>query len=110
MGFNDVTAAGQDFAEGMMGESFTYATRAGTETSGLVGVFNQVEVDLRFEDGSIRPVTQLICVASKTQWGATVPENRGKITYGGVQFTIEQINGTTSSGEPAYELTCKRLT
>ena len=110
MGFNDITAAGQSFSEDTMGESFTYATRSGTQTTGLVGVFNQQEVDFRMEDGSIRAVTQLVCIASKSQFGATVPENRGTVVYGGVTYTIEGVNGAQSSGEPAFELTCKRLT
>ena len=51
--FNDITAAVQDFSEGteLFGESFSYtAPNGGATTSGLVGVFNQVEIDYQFED------------------------------------------------------------
>lgn len=110
MGFNDITRLGQQFSEGAFGESFSYTSPSGTTTSGLTGVFNQVEVEYQFDEQSTRAVTQLICVASKTQWGATVPANRGTITYGGIGYIIERVNGTNSSGEPAFELTCKKLT
>ena len=35
---------------------------------------------------------------------------RGVITYGGIGYSIDRVNGAQSTGEPAYELTCKRLT
>lgn len=110
MGFNDITRLGQQFSETAMGESFSYTSPSGSTVLGLTGVFNQVEVDFQFDEHSTRAVTQLICVASKTQWGATVPANRGVITYGGIGYSIDRVNGAQSTGEPAYELTCKRLT
>ena len=108
--FDDINSTAADFNEAVMGESFSYTTRAGATTSGLVGVFNRVEAVYAFEDVSQRKETSLICVASKTQWAAVVPENRGTITYGGIAYTIEEIDGTASSGEPCYELKLKKLT
>lgn len=113
MGFNEVTAAGQEFSENadVFGESFSYtAPNGGTTTSGLVGVFNQVEVEYQFEDFSTKKMTALICVTSKTQWGAVVPADRGTITYGGIGYQIEKIDGTDTAAEPAFGLTCKKLT
>ncbi len=108
--FDDINDAAADFNEAVMGESFSYTTRAGTTTSGLVGVFNRVEDVYSFEDVSQRKETTLVCVSSKTQWAAVVPENRATITYGGNGYTIEQIDGTASDGEPCYELKLKKLT
>ena len=113
MGFNDVTAAVQAFSEDseIFGESFTYtAPNGGATTSGLVGVFNQVEIEYQFDDFSTKKVTALMCVASKTQWGAVVPGDRGTVTYGGIAYQIEKVDGTNSSGEPAFGLTLKKLT
>ncbi len=108
--FDTLNAAAADFAESVMGESFSYTSPAGAATSGLVGVFNQVEIRYGFEDYAQRQETALVCVASKTQWGATVPANRGIITYGGIGYIIEQIDGANSSGEQSYTLTLKKLT
>ena len=113
MGFNEVTAAGQDFSENtdIFGEVFTYtAPNGGSTTSGLVGVFNQVSIDYQFSEFSVKKITSLICVASKTQWGAVVPADRGVITYGGIGYQIETVEGTDTLAEPAYTLTAKRLT
>lgn len=113
MGFNDVTAAGQEFSEDseVFGESFTYtAPNGGSTTSGLVGVFNQVEIEYQFADFSTKKVTVLVCVSSKTQWGAVVPADRGIITYNSITYQAEKVDGTNSPGEPAYELTLKKLT
>jgi len=113
MGFNEVTAAGQDFSEGteIFGESFTYtAPNGGATTSGLVGVFNQVEIEYQFDDFSTKKMTALICVSSKPQWASVVPANRGKVTYGNIGYQIEKIDGADTAAEPAYQLTLKRLT
>jgi hypothetical protein len=113
MGFNEVTAAGQSFSEGseVFGESFTYtAPNGGATTSGLVGVFNQVEIEYQFADFSVKKLTMLTCVASKPQWGAVVPADRGIITYGGVTYQAEKIDGTNTAAEPAFTLSCKKLT
>lgn len=113
MGFNEVTAAGQEFSEGteIFGESFTYmAPNGGTTTSGLVGVFNQVEHEYQFDEFSTKKMTALLCVTSKTQWGAVVPADRGVITYGGIAYQIEKADGTDTAAEPAFGLTLKKLT
>jgi hypothetical protein len=113
MGFNEVTAAGQAFSEGtdIFGEGFSYiAPNGGATTSGLVGVFNQVEVDYQFEEFSTKKLTALYCVTSKTQWGVVVPANRGTITYGSIAYQIEKIDGADTAAEPAFGLTLKRLT
>ncbi len=108
--FDDINAAAADLNEDVMGESFTYTTPAGSTTSGLVGVFNTVEAEFTFQDFSQRKDVRLVCISSKTQWGAVEPANRGVIAYGGNNYTIEKIAGTDTSGEPCYELTCKVLT
>jgi len=113
MGFNEQTAAGQEFSENseVFGESFTYtAPNGGATTSGLVGVFNQVEIEYQFDDFTTKKITSLVCVASKTQWGAVVPADRGIVTYGGINYQAEKIDGTNTAAEPAYTLTCKKLT
>jgi hypothetical protein len=92
-----------------MGETFSYTSTAGATVSGLTGVFNQAQEQFSFEEFSQRRVVDLICVTSKTQWGATVPGNRGTISYGSVSYVIESIDGTSSAGEPCYELGLKRL-
>ncbi len=108
MGFNDVTAFGQAFSEGseVFGESFTYQNTA------LVGVFDQVTKQFTFDDFSTKKITQLICVTSKPQWAAAglVPANRQQIVYGGIGYEIENIDGANTAAEPAYTLTCKKLT
>lgn len=108
--FTDILAAGADFNEDVMGESFAYTSLANVTKSGLVGVFNQVQADFSFEEFSQRKTTDLICVCSKAQWGATVPENRGTITYGGIAYKIERIDGADTGGEACYSLNLKRLT
>lgn len=108
--FDDINDAAADFNESVMGESFSYTTLAGSTTSGLVGVFNTVEMDFTFQDFSQRRETRLVCVSSKTQWGATEPANRATITYGGNTYAIEKIAGLDTDGEPCYELTLKALT
>ncbi len=109
MSFDAINSAASDFNEDVMGETFTYTTRAGSATSGLVGVFNQAQAQFSMEDFSMRRSVDLVCVSSKTQWGATVPEARGSITYGSVAYSIEEIDGLSSAGEPCYTLTLKRL-
>lgn len=108
MGFNEVTAAGQSFAENsdVFGESFTYANNTFT------GVFNQVDIDYRFDEFSVRKITGLICVSSKPQWDAVslVPQERAHVTYGGIDYPIQSVAGPNSAGEPAYQLTLFRLT
>jgi hypothetical protein len=113
MGFNEVTAAGQSFSEGtsIFGESFTYtAPNGGATTSGLIGVFNQVEIEYQFDEFSTKKKTGLICVSSKTQWGAVVPADRGVISYNSIGYQIERIDGSDTPAEPAFTLTCKKLT
>lgn len=108
MGFYDVAAAGQNFAENtdIFGEAFTYSNAS------LVGVFNQVEIEYQFGDFSTRKETALICVTSKAQWTTAnvTPANRGVVTYGGIGYSIEKIDGMSTGAEPAYTLTLKRLT
>ncbi len=108
MGFNEVTAAGQDFSENseVFGESFTYGGAS------LVGVFNQVEIEYQFGEFSTKKLTGLICITSKPQWVAAsvVPADRGVLTYGGITYQIEKIDGLNTGAEPAYGLTLKKLT
>ncbi len=108
MGFNDVTAFGQAFSENsnIFGEAFTYQNTA------LVGVFDQVELDFQFAEIGTKKVTQLICVTSKPQWTAAAlrPENRQQIVYNGIGYQIEKIDGLDTPAEPAFTLTCKKLT
>lgn len=108
MDFNSVVAAGQAHAEStsLFGEAFTYANTA------LVGVFNQVEIEFQFNEFSTRKVTGLTCVTSKPQWtaAAIAPANRGVVTYGGVAYQIEKIDGSDTASEPAFTLTLKKLT
>jgi hypothetical protein len=108
--FDDINDAAADFNESVMGESFTYTSTAGSTTSGLVGVFNQAQAEFSMEEFSTRQIIDLICVCSKTQWAAVVPSARGTITYGSVAYSIENIDGQSSGGEPCYTLTLKRLT
>ena len=106
MGFNETALAAQTFSEDLFGESFTYGG------STFSGVFNQVEIEYQFDDYSTRKETRLICVTSKTQWttaGAT-PADRGELTYGSIIYQVEKIDGSNSTGEPAYTLTLKKLT
>lgn len=109
--FNRVNAAAADFNEGVMGESFTYTSPDGaTVLTGLAGVFNQVQAQFSMEDFSFRRTTDLVCVTGKTQWGATVPLNRGTVACGSVNYKIEEIDGVASAGESCYTLVLKRLT
>jgi hypothetical protein len=108
--FDDINSAAAGFNEAVMGETFTYTTPAGSATSGLLGVFNTVEAEFTFQDFSQRKDVSLVCISSKTQWGAVEPANRGTITYGGNTYTIEKIAGTDTDGEPCFELTLKVLT
>lgn len=108
--FTDLNTAAATFNQNVMGESFSYTSPSGTTTTGLTGVFNQVAQAFSFEDFSTRRETSLICVSSKSQWGAVVPANRGTITYGGIGYTIEDVDGANTAGEPCYALTLKRLT
>lgn len=113
MGFNEQTAAGQEFSENseVFGESFTYtAPNGGATTSGLVGVFNQVEIEYQFDEFSTKKITLLTVVTSKPQWAAVVPADRGIVTYDSVTYQIEKIDGITTPAEPAYTLSCKKLT
>jgi hypothetical protein len=106
--FNDLVTAGQDFAEqsDLFGESFTYGGAT------LAGVFNQVDLDYRFDEFSVRKVTALVCVTSKAQWttAGVAPADRGLLTYGGVGYSIQNIAGSDTSAEPAYTLTLVKLT
>ncbi len=108
MGFNDVTAAGLSFSEDpeIFGESFTY------QNTSLIGVFSQVEIEYRFDEFSMRKITALVCVSSKPQWetAGLVPSDRETVTYGGIDYPIQQIAGANTAGEPAYTLTLFRLT
>jgi len=101
--FNAITAAGQMFSEStqVFGESFTYGGQA------LVGCFDQVALDYRFDEFSVRKITALVCVTSKPQWAAAgvAPADRGLVTYGGVAYPIQRIDGSDSAAEPAYTLT-----
>lgn len=111
--FDDINAAAQDWNEDVMGDAFSYqATSGGSTTSGLVGVFNQVDENYEFSDGSTRKLTSLICVTSKTQWTAAslTPVNRGVVTYGGITYQIDHIAGINTASEPAYSLTLRKLT
>jgi hypothetical protein len=113
MGFNEQTAAGQEFSENpeVFGESFTYtAPNGGSTTSGLIGVFNQVEIEYSFSDFSTKKMTMLTVVSSKPQWGSVVPADRGIVTYGDITYQAEKIDGTNTAAEPAYTLSCKKLT
>lgn len=113
MGFNEVTASVQDFSENteLFGEFFAYtAPNGGSTTSGLVGVFNLVEIEYQFDEFSTKKMTALMCVASKPQWGSVVPADRGIITYGAITYQIEKADGTDTAAEPAYGLTLKKLT
>ena len=108
--FTDLNTTAATFSENVMGESFSYTSPAGATTSGLTGVFNQVQAAFSFEDFSTRRTTDLTCVSSKTQWGAVTPANRGTITYGSVAYTIEDVDGASTAGEPCFTLQLKRLT
>lgn len=115
MGFNEVTAAGQAFSEGteVFGESFSYtAPNGGATTAGLVGVFNQVEIEYQFNEFSVKKLTGLMCVTSKPQWvtAGVTPADRGIIIYGGISYQIDKIDGSDTAAEPAYGFTCKKLT
>lgn len=108
MGFNEITAAAQAFSEStdLFGEQFTYQNTA------MVGVFNQVEIEYNFDDVSTRKLTGLQLVSSKPQWvtAGLVPADRGTITYGGIGYEIQKIDGANTAGEPAYTLTLMKLT
>lgn len=108
MGFNEVTAAAQSFAEdsSVFGESFSYQNTA------LVGVFNQVELDYTLQDFSTRKITALVCVTSKPQWttAGLVPTDRQLVTYGGITYPIQAIAGANTAAEPAFTLTLFKLT
>ncbi len=109
--FDTLNAAAQEFAEEMMGETFSYRSPAGVVTSGLVGVFNQVSQDFQFDDFSVKQVTTYTVVSSKTQWGSVVPGDNGQvIDSSGGTYDVNQISGTLSAGEPAYEITLNKLT
>ena len=113
MGFNEVTASVQSFSEGtqLFGESFSYtAPNGGSTTSGLVGVFNEVEVEYTFSEFVTNKKTALMCVSSKPQWGSVVPADRGIVTYGGIIYQTEKIDGANTAAEPAYTLTRKKTT
>lgn len=108
--FDTLNARAADFAEANMGEPFSYTSPAGVTTSGLVGVFNQVEATYTLEDFSQRRETELTLASSKTQWGAVVPANRGTITYGSIAYTIDHVAAVSTAGDPWYTLRLKRLT
>jgi len=106
--FNQITAAGQTFSEStqVFGESFTYGGAS------LIGCFDQVQLDYRFDEFSTRKITALVCVTSKPQWAAAgvAPADRGLVTYGGIAYPIQKIDGANSASEPAYTLTLFKLT
>lgn len=106
MGFNDITLAGQVFSETQFGESFTYANVS------LTGVFDWVQAAYEFEEVGTRMVKVLVCASSKTQWTAAniTPANRGELTYGGVAYQIDAIDGANTAGDPTYTLTLRKLT
>ncbi|NBW14604.1 MAG: hypothetical protein EBR82_42055 [Caulobacteraceae bacterium] len=110
MGFAEINARAGRFAEQTMGETFSYTSLASVTTSGLVGVFNQVEAEYIFEDASQRRQTDLVCMSSKTQWASVVPANRATITYGGIAYTIDKVDAADTAGDPWYTLRLKRLT
>lgn len=109
MGFAAINARAAQFAEQTMGEVFSYTSLSAVTTSGLTGVFNQVESEYLFEDASQRRQTDLVCCTSKVQWGATVPQNRATITYGGIAYTIDKIDSADTGGDPWFTLRLKRL-
>lgn len=106
--FNEITAAGQDFAEStqVFGESFTYGGNS------FVGCFDQVDLEFRLDEFSTRKVTALVCVTSKPQWATAgiSPADRGLLTYGGIAYTIQRIAGAETASEPAYTLTLFKQT
>lgn len=108
MGFYETAAAGQSFAEdsNIFGEAFSYGGAS------LIGVFNQAEIEYQFNEYSTRKLTGLVCVSSKPQWVAAgvTPQDRGVLTYNGVTYQTERIDGLNTPGEPAYTLTLKKLT
>lgn len=108
--FYDIAASAAEFSENVMGEAFSYTSPGGTTTSGLLGVFNQVEATYTFEDSSQRRVVELDLMTRKAGWGAVTPANRGTITYGGIAYTIDKIDGADTSGDPWFTLRLKRLT
>ena len=106
MGFNDIAKAGQQFSETTFGESFTYGGAT------LTGVFDWVQVAYEIEEVGTRAQTVLVCVSEKTQWASAnvAPANRGTLTYGGIAYQIDQIDGANTSGDPAFTLTLRKLT
>ncbi len=109
--FDTLNAAAQDFAETMMGETFSYRAPNGVTTAGLVGVFNQVSQDFQFGDFSVKQVTTYTVISSKPQWGSVVPGDNGQvIDSSGGTYDVNQVAGTSSAGEPAYEITLNKLT
>lgn len=108
--FDDINATTADFNESVMGETFTYTSTAGAQTTGLLGVFNQAQAQFSMEDFSMRRTVDLVCVTGKAQWSAVVPGARGVIVYGSTSYVIESIDGQDSAGEQCYTLTLKRLT
>jgi hypothetical protein len=107
--FDDLNAAAQDFSEGVMGETFSYTSPAGSTTTGLTGVFNQPVAVFSFEDFSQKAVVDLVCVTGKEQWGAVVPANRGTISYNSITYTVDAIDGISSAGEPCFTINLKVL-
>lgn len=106
MGFNDITKAGQQFSETAFGESFTYGAAT------LTGVFDWVSTAFNFEEAGTRVIKVLVCVSERTQWTAAgvAPANRGVLTYGGITYQIDQIDGADTAGDPAFTLTLRKLT
>ena len=109
--FDILNRAVQSFAEANMGETFSYTSSAGVVTSGIFGVFNQVVADYQFSDFSTKKVTSYTVISGKLQWGSVVPADRGTITdSSGGSYQIDHIAGYLSAGEPAYELSLRKLT
>ncbi len=108
MSFNEVTAAGQAFSEDpeIFGESFAY------EGTDFVGVIDQVVREFQMADFSTRLRTVLTVVSSKPQWviAGKLPRNRGQITYAGKIYEIHDVAGDDTPAEPAFTLTCFKLT
>lgn len=110
-GFDILNQVAQSYSEAVMGESFSYTSPAGIVTSGLVGVFNQVNIDFQFTDFSSKKITTYTVISGKMQWGAVVPTDNGIVTDSSAgTYSVTTVAGSNSAGEPAFEITLKKLT
>lgn len=108
--FDDLNVAGQNFAEAMMGDTFSYSDGTNSLT-GLTGVFGQTTGDYTFADFSVRRITTYTLITSKAQWGTVVPAYRATaVKDDGVNYLIDQVMGAQNNGEPAYEISLSVLT